>query len=55
MKDYTELTAISKLKRAKVEVSVFTHSIKNPKNVGNGTWGTIDFLVNHCSYTLKYN
>ena len=27
-------------------------NIKNARELGNGSWGKIDFLVNHCGYTL---
>jgi len=38
--------------RVVVKQPAYCVNIKDARELGNGSWGKIDFLVNHCGYTL---
>jgi hypothetical protein len=36
--------------------SIHVNTLDNPKNdLGNGSWGKIDFLTKYCGYSISYN
>lgn len=51
---YSIATAIAKLKRKKVFFAEKKIVVCAEHDVvlGNGSWGAIDFLMNHCGYVL---
>lgn len=54
MKEYTENDVVRRLNK-KRDVKIIDNEIiiyLSPE-IGNGTWGKIDFLVNHRGYTCR--
>lgn len=51
---YSIATAIAKLKRKKVFFVEKKIVVCAERDIvlGNGSWGAIDFLMNHCGYAL---
>lgn len=58
MAKHDEVKVLRSLSRNK-EVSVNTtnktiYVSRNAQNVGNGTWGKIDYLIHYCGYTQGF-
>ena len=60
MGKYDEMSVVRALSK-NPDVSVVNRSggkcieiVKNSQYCGNGTWGKIDFLVNHCGYYYTF-
>lgn len=49
---WDEMTAVSMCSRNGVKVAVHSKVISEAKNSGIRVWGAIDYLVNHCGYSL---
>lgn len=59
MRNYDEVSVIASLMR-KSTINIDRGSktitiLKDSTELGNGSWGKIDFLVNHCKYHTCYS
>ncbi|WP_428743127.1 hypothetical protein [Tenacibaculum sp.] len=52
---HTEDEVIRSLSKKNVSISGKVIDLVHAKELGNGSWGKIDYLVNHCNYNLIKN